>query len=354
MKLIVITTLFLLLVNLSFSQQRLPFSEKEVDVDGRVFLPYTKGEVVRKISGAQKPVLDKICSIITAWDSIVSPQGMKVFCFGYDNSLEIYFLPYLFEDGVRFASEGGPNLSISVNDPLKIVGFSVAPGIYICPQKTADFYGYPIYEKGTGGEVTIVTNTKVPLYVPVSQEEYLRALIEETTKKTSPLPDKGDYQKQLQEMEKNYQELRKLDEETAKEVRKAIDELRKEMNQNNGGNLSSTDPVSMLKNKLSAMTEEERKRDAYYRGEDFSGLMPYAQRKYGDALVRINPVFIEEISKPGIQLLVISWSLSSDNMNEDKPRFYDKGRKGFHIADNLMKELYKSPKIWNNVFDICK
>lgn len=248
--------------------------------------------------------------------------------------------------------EGGPHLEISINDPLSIVGHSVASGIYINPQKTADFYGYPIYN--TGREVTIVTKAKIPLYVPVSQEEYLRALIAETAKKTSPQPDKEDYQKQLQEMEKNYQELRKQDAEAAKEVRKAIDDLRKELNQKRDDNQSSIDPVTMLKNKLSAMTEEERKREAYYGGEDITGLVPYEQRKYGEELVRINPSLMHETSKSGIHLLVLSWTISSDNMNSDKPRFYNKKTYGYYHVDYLMSKLYENREIWRKVFDMVQ
>ncbi len=351
MKLIVITTLLFLLANLSFSQQRPPFSEKEVEVDGRVFLPFTKGEVVRKNNGPQKPVFDQICSIITAWDSIAPPQGMKVFCYGFDNSLEIYFLPYLFEEGARFASEGGPNLSIYANDPRQMFGSEIAPNIFLCPQKTADFNGFPVYQTGRG-EATVISKKMIPPFIPVSQEEYLKALIAKEEKKEDSYSP-PDHQKQLREMEQTYQKLIKIDNEAAQEFKQQMIEYI------DNENIQPFNLVSMLKNELAGLTEDERKRPAYYGGasaiEDYhnaSGLVPYENRKNADALVRPNPALIDGNSKDKIQLFVIRWSVGG-NADLDKPRLYTEGRRGFHLADYLMSELYKNQKIWSEIFKIC-
>lgn len=339
-----------------FAQQRPPFSDNAVKTeDGSLLLPYTKGEVKKNITGANKQTFDKICSIITAWDSINPPQGIEIDCFGYEERLEIYFRNYVSANGHKFTEEGGPHLEISVNDPLSIVGRSVTSGIYLCPQKTADFYGYPIYNRGSG-EVTIVTNLKAPLYIPVSQEEYLKTLIadeEKNASKYSP-PTSQDYQATLLEMGKAYQKLLETDKEAAEEFRQQMLEFKKEMNQKKDENQPLTDPVSMLKKELLAMTEEEKNREAYYGGEDISHLMPYEQKQYGDALVKINPALIQETSKSGIHLITLLWSVSSDNAaDEDKPRLYNKGSKGYYHVDYLMNKLYENREIWNEIFDVC-
>lgn len=356
LKSLTVTILLFLQANTMFSQQRPPFSEKTTETEGRIFLPFTKGEVVRKINGPQKPVFDEICSIITAWDSIAPPQGIKVSCYGFDNSLEIYFSPYLFEEGTRFASEGGPKLSIYVNDPLQMFGSQIAPGIFICPQKTADFNGFPIYQTDRQ-EVTIVHKKKIPLFVPVTQEEYLKALIakkeENTTKGSNP-----DYQTTFGEMEQAYQKLLKTDKEAAAEFKQQIDEFRAEADKNGEGT-NMPDIVALLKKELSGLTAEERSRQAYYGGaaaiEEYhnaSGLVPYENRENADALVRPNPALIESSSNDQVQLLVICWSVG-ENINQDKPRLYNEDRDGFHLADDLMNKLYKSQKTWNNIFNIC-
>ena len=342
MKLIVITTLLFLLANLSFSQQRPLFSEKEVEVDGRVFLPYTKGEVVRKISGPHKPVFDQICSIITAWDSIAPPQGMKVFCYGFDNSLEIYFLPYLFEEGARFVLEGGPNLSIYANDPPQMFGSEIAPNIFLCPQKTADFNGFPVYQTGRG-EATVISKKKIPIFIPVSQEE---------KKEDSYSPP--DHQTQLHEMEQTYQKLLKVDKEAAQEFKQQMIEYI------DNNNIQPINLVSMLKNELAGLTADEKKRPAYCGGasaiEDYhnaSGLVSYKNRENADALVRPNPALIDGNSKDKIQFLVIRWSVGG-NVNLDMTQLYSGGRKGFLLADRKMAELYQGKNIWKQVFQMVK
>lgn len=107
------------------------------------------------------------------------------------------------------------------------------------------------------------------------------------------------------------------------------------------------------------MTDEEKSRQAFYGGawameeyQNISGLVPFDGKKRGEALVRANPKIIESSNK-GVQLLIISWWIGSNNPNEDKPYLYDKGRAGFHLADHLMSELYKNQKIWSTIFNIC-
>jgi hypothetical protein len=349
--------LLLLRSNAVPAQQRHPFSEKTVDVKDRTFLPFTKGEVVRKISGTQKPVLDQICSIITAWDSIAPPQGIKVFCSGFENSLDIYFLPYLFEDGIRVASEGGPMVSVYVNDPLRMFGHPVVSDIFLCPQKTADFNGFPIYCNGRQ-EVTIVSGKKIPLFVPVSQEEYLKVLIakEEKANQTNP---GSDYQSAFREMEKAYQQLLKTDKEAANEFKLQMDEFKAEIGKN-GNEANVIDPVALLKQELAGLSAEGQKQQAWFSGasavetyKNASGLVPFEDRHNAHALVRYNPSLIEGSSKDQVQLLVICWSVG-ESIDSDKPRVYKEGRAGFHLAHHLMSQLYLDQKIWAAIFQICK
>lgn len=352
---ILVALLWLLPVCILFAQQRPPFSDKTVKTeDGTLLMPYTKGEVEKNITGNYKPTFEKICSIITSWDSINPPQGMQIDCFGYEKRLEIYFRNYVYADGQRFPEEGGPHLEISVNDPLSMVGKPVASGIYLCPQKTADFHGYPVYRIGVG-EVTVVTKTHIPLYVPVSQEEYLKTLIAEEEKnasKYSPLKSQ-DYQATLQEMEKAYQKLLETDKEAAKEFKQQMLDFEKEITKKPEAGQADTTPVSLLKKKLSAMTEEEKRLDAYYGGEDISQLIPYEQRQYGDAMIKINPALIRETAKSGIHLLVLWCSLVAYNATDVRnPRLFNKGNEGNYHANYLMSKLYEDQKIWDNIFHL--
>ena len=334
------------------AQQRAPFSDKKVEVDGRLFMPFTKGEVERKISGTHQPWFDEVCSIICSWDSITPPQGLKVACYGSDNALEIYFLPYLFEDGVRFASESGPNLRIFVNSPFQMFGSPVVDGIFLCPKKRADFNGYPIYQNDRG-EVTIVCKKSDPLFIPVSQEEYLRALIANEEKK-APQNINADNQAALREMERAYQELLKIDKEAAKEFKQHLDDFATDAN-NAGNGSGMPDMVTSLKNELSALSTEERSKQACYGGasameryHNASGLVRDGNSEDSEVLVKPNPALIDPSPANQIQLLVISWSVG-DGENVDKPRFYNEGGDGFNLADYLMSKLYNNQRIWSRI-----
>jgi len=347
----------LLLPVLISAQQRIPFSEKTVKLDdGTLLLPYTKGEVKKDITGTYGQTFNRICSIIEAWDSINPPQGMEIDCFAYGERLEIYFRSYLCFNGQKYPEEGGPKLTISVNDLSSIAGRHVASGIYLCPQKVADFHGHPIYDVG-GYEVTIVTKTELPFYIPLSREEYLEALIADEEKKDSEYsaPQASDYQATLQEMEKSYQMLLKTDKEAAEEFRQQMIDFKEEANKEMVAKRQDASPVALFKKELSAMSEEEKKSAAYHGGEDFSGLMPYGQTQYGDALVRVNPALMKTPSRSGIHLIALSWSVSSDDAAEaDKPRLYNKGSEGFYHTDYLMSKLYDNKEIWDKIFSLCE
>jgi len=348
--------LFLLfMADAVFAQQRQCFSEKKVVVDDRTFLPFTKGEVVRKISGPQKNILDQICSVITAWDSIAPPQGMKVLCSGLDRSLDIYFLPYLFEDGIRYASEGGPMVSIYVNDPLCMFGLPVVSDIFLCPQQTAGFHGFPIY-RNDRHEITVVSKKQVPLFVPVSQEEYLKALIAKE-EKNQDTNTGSDYQSAFREMEQAYQQLLKTDQVAAREFKQQMVAFKAEVGKSG---TEMIDPVALLKKELSGLTAQERTRQALYGGasaieayRNASGLVPYEDRRNAEALVRPNPALITGSATGQVQLLVVSWTVGSPDVY-DKPRMYAEDRAGFHLAENLMRQLYLDQKIWSEVFRICR
>ena len=100
------------------------------------------------------------------------------------------------------------------------------------------------------------------------------------------------------------------------------------------------------------MSEEEKRENAYYGGDDISGLIPYEQKEYGDLLVKINPALISEISKSGINLLTIEWEINEVPISE-KSELYNEGRLGFLLTDYLMSLLHEDQDIWNRILDIC-
>ena len=177
---------------------------------GSETMPFARGEV-RKIqttlpefpvrySDRYFPFLDKITDIVARWDKLNPPQGFratfhKLLDVTYDeeiyeypgddplphrvSELRIIFEPYYVGDkGEPDVAEIGISASASlrINHLYIVAGSPIIADIHSCPLKTADFYGFPIYET-TNGEVTIIYKKQAPLFIPVTQEEYLNAHI---------------------------------------------------------------------------------------------------------------------------------------------------------------------------------
>src|SRR5574344_94109 len=159
-----------------YSQEHSPAT---VTVGDDIFLPYMKGKVVNRI-----PQTDinskKIFNIIRSQTSINTPQGYEVESYsdGSNRFLDISFMPYQLEEG-EAVRKPGSSVIFYFNDINSIFGQPLQSGIgdiYTAPVKTSDFMGYPIYVH-EGKEVIAIYKGDEPLFLPVSQEEYLTALI---------------------------------------------------------------------------------------------------------------------------------------------------------------------------------
>jgi len=314
-----------------------------------------------------------IVSILSQWAKLLPPKGFEArfntiinvlpddsFDDPEDDpspktsaTIELYFAPYLWsnEMGKYPDYEFATKVTIYVNYLSGYLpGSSIAKNIYVCPLKTADFYGASIYQTNRQ-EITIFSKSGVPLFLPVSQEEFLKEQIKDAQKKSSPAPQKEDMRKQI---ESTYQSLLKLNKEEAEEFKKeslkGLDEM---------GTVKSIDMAGMLKKELQSMSSTERKRQGVYslgaleKYNNASGLCPKSGLDDGDPLVKINPELLGTSGSGDIRLLVIGWEkLRMEDGSYDKPRFF----KGKEKYDNLhiwnMGQLYLQKEIWQKVFSL--
>lgn len=399
--------------------QEAPCSDEPVDTgDGWKMMPFVKGEVFShfqvdnpfgiSFSKAQetglKTRLNQLETAFSAWDKMNPPQGFKVSFYHHVSPesaisegsseiksstrltgfTELYFHAYFKnENGKKsILSEVSSGVTLWVNNTSAIAGSPLLYGIYVCPQKTADFLGFPVFQTNRQ-EVTVISKKGIPVYVPVSQEEYLKALIkywrekigEEQLSQQNPENQKsikslaGEKEKRRAEMEKAYRELLKYDKNAAEELKKAWQEVEEtiaregdgENGEITGAGLSAqavsqmNQVIEELKNELNALSPEQKNQQAWYSvgamemyGNQ-SGLVPYEDRENAEALVKINPALIDW-SRPAteIQLLVLQWRVG--NQNPDIPRFYNEGKNGFLLADFNMAELYQQKNIWEEIF----
>jgi len=261
---------FCSLIQITALAQQHPFSnEVVVDGYGNEAMPYARGEVIKRMDFSDPQVPDefqnrykttlyKITDVATGWNKLSPPQGFRAsfhqtIDIAYDDdiyesinndpapyyvsSLEIVFEPYFkSETGKPEVSPQGVSsvVTLSINNPYWLVGLPLINDIYVCPRKTSDFYGYPVYQTNRN-EITVVSKKQIPLFIPVSQEEYLRAQMafwenemaknqEEQQNTENQLSIKETFNaekaERLKNMEEAYNALLKYDKEAAEELKR--------------------------------------------------------------------------------------------------------------------------------------
>ncbi|MDD4190474.1 MAG: hypothetical protein PHI28_04035 [Mangrovibacterium sp.] len=418
--------LFVLVQSFGFAQEH-PFSnEVVINTYGGETMPFARGEVRRtqnimlefpvRYSGSYLPTLDKITDIVVRWDKLNPPQGFratfdKLLDVTYDEEiyeyrgddplphrvpdLRIIFEPYFVGDqGEPDVAEIGISASASlrINNPYMVAGSPIIAGIYLCPLKTADFYGFPIYET-TDGEVTIIYKKQAPLFIPVTQEEYINAHISfweneiaknqtgqkipENKRSVRETVDSEKAERQAA-LEKAYQEMLKYDKKAAEDLKKTMMEVESQLASRMAtdpdaayskndllekGNEIARQTIKALKAELAALSPEQRKKQAHYNvdaREDYnnhSGLVPFEKAKPRincDPLIRINKNTVDA-NNPEPQLMVIKWSILFPSAKSHlSPRFFDDDEKRYRAnrGDIGIAELYKQKDIWENVFDL--
>lgn len=420
--------LILCLMQLISGAQQHPFSnEVVIDAYGNETMPYTRGETKRfiynssQVSGDQQSELvnemEKVCSITSGWSKLSPPQGYnveykKIISVAFNNnifesaeedpaaflcySLDIAFRPfYKGENGTPVtSSEIASGIDLDFNNPYCMVGSPLIADIYVCPRQIAEFYGYPIYRTNIS-EITIVSKKQMPLFIPVTQEEYIHAHIkhwEDELAKNQKEQRKPENQKSYREtfeeekkerlanMEEAYNELLKVDRKMAEDFKKTSLENEAKLSaellvsQEAGipdsekfkeSSNTISDCIEELKKELSALSPSQRKLQAHYDVDameiyhNHSGLVPFEKAKPRvncEPLIRVNPKIVDHRNSSP-QLLVLSWSiLFAGTKSCESPRFFDNDPKNYmaHAGDIGIAQLYKQQEIWEKIFQLVE
>lgn len=298
-------------------------------------------------------------------------------------SLQFTIAPYYKIDGEPIADFNiNSGFYLFLNNPSKMAGDPIISDIYLCPKKVDSFCNYPVYATNRQ-EVTIINFSGKPLFVPVSQEEYIHTLIAYWEQKINDdQKDKEKYiddvnnltsndakKKQKEEFERTYNELLKYDKNAAEELKKTYEETLTTIENFNeedniGDNAFETSialnksQIEKLKAELAAMTDAEKKRQAYYAvgasdgSAKISDLLPESQKELGDALVRINPELLKSDTDK-IEIVCIQWHLLNREFS-DKPRLVEISNTSDWFIDDKILTLYLDSNFWNNVFSNFK
>jgi hypothetical protein len=290
-------------------------------------------------------------------------------------SLEIHFSPYYLENGKPAVNFKVTSFFwMSFNNPYELAGTPIMADVYPCPQMIAEFHGYPIYATNRE-EVTIINFSDKPLFVPVSQEDFidLAVLYWEQKIKAETIA-RADYlaniskqnsneetQRQQADFEQAYNQLLQYDKTAAADLKKTFEEVMA-MNLHETNDVAVFDSaisfaqtqILRLNEELAAMSPSERKRQGVYSVQAYesfnnaSGLVPPTHKANGDALVRINPDLVDA-SPEKIHIISIHYHLL--NHEFDKPRSCQLSNDAGYITDNKLLSIYSDTTFWNKIFE---
>jgi len=293
------------------------------------------------------------------------------------SNLEISLAPY-FKIGGKAVTDFhiASIFCIYLNDPYNIAGTPLMADIYTCPQVIDSFHGHSVCMTNRG-EVTIINFTGKPLFIPVSQEDFINTLIKYWGNKIKKVyKEQGinreneeqffsDEAKKQRDAEflQAYKELIKYDKNAAEELKKNYEETSQQLNVNPDNNsdiaVFEKEQIRRLKEELQNMSTAEKKRQGYYNLEamekfnNASGLLPKKYINSGDALVRINPNLVQD-NPNKVQLVSIHWYLLQKGEFSDSPRQQGYSDDAGLLTDNILLDLYKDKAFWTKVFNILQ
>lgn len=264
---------------------------------------------------------------------------------------------------------------IHINNPYKIAGTPLMADIYVCPQVVDNFNGYTVYITNRR-EVTIINFSEKPLFLPVTQEDFINILINYWEYKIAEVNNEQVNMQNIEdefysdeakkqrdtEFKKAYNELLKYDKNAAVEFKKNYEESLQNLSNssNNETDLSvfENEQIRRLKEELQNMSAAERQRQGYYsleameRFNNVSGLLPKEYIKSGDALVRINPDLVND-NPDNIQLVSIHWYMMNEEFS-DVPRKLNYSDDAGFLTDNVILNLYKDNTFWTEIFKLLQ
>ena len=374
--------LFLMLSVNALAQERPPFSDKVVNINGTKYLPYHKGNytfVTQKIGNDQfiepkdfvsaRTIIVKINDILNQSVWINAPQGVEVQGFmstdknnsdvtGRPNGISWRISPYFMgKEKPFFDGHAGISVFLKLNTVIDIVGYSFENSgiMWALPEKIGEFYGYPVYHHGRGS-VAIISKKGVQFYLPVSREKYLKNMIKLLNIEDEKLKAEID-----SSMAIAYSELEKLkqnlDNTTFTQMKNTLDEQYREMLKNMPGkSLEILAQIKIFEDALQQTPADELKLPARGATDDnqdsanATGLVKPNQQ--GIDIVIPNPALIDSSRiHTSPQLLVITLSLN-DAM-EDK-RSYENSNDAVNLKHYSKWKFFAERELWENVFDIIE
>ena len=286
-----------------------------------------------------------ICDAVLGSKALEDRSDVKVLCIGDKHRLDIYLLPIFEDQGQFYSGEGGPRLSFSVGDPSAVLDAPIVSDIFIRPTEEDSLHGLQCVGN-VSGRMLVAKDPRIPLFVPVTKEDFLRSLIdaESNSKKSKP-----DSLLRESEIDKIYREMLRFDKEAAEAFRAEAAEAMKTA-AGIQAEESNANVLGKLKKELNSMPPAVRRQPAFYGGawamEKFgnaSGLLYGDAESEGDALVRANPALKgRRNGHPKILVILLPEMHEADRTESYVPEGY---KKVYDIMERLCGEAIKKAAV---------
>lgn len=382
------------------------FSDEIILYRGERFMPFIDGPIEEsyipasgltrkqmRIEPVMKENLSLVSSFLKGCPVLDPPQGVKLVISSktlphadfneYEllrGSLQLeFYVTMVCNEKPCYDKKTDATVTISINDPEKLVATHIIDDIWLQPKMVSDFWGYPVYRfASTQKEITVVSGSVLPLYIPVVREDFIMALIRhfneiiEENQRIAALPQSKERFLSLSgeealnrraEFEEAYEKMHRFDPLLARKLKENYEITEKRILEAGADSLAAIsqsqylsmqigvwrEGVRKLRAELNAMSPTERRSQAHWSESEAlntSGLTPPGHPG-SNPLARINPAIFDS-SRPvtDIQLITVEWGID--------PAPFANFKRGRNLQYHKLFMLTQCEEAWRNIFKLTK
>jgi hypothetical protein len=403
-KALYVLVVFTFLLPAAQAQHPVSFSDEIVLYRGERFMPYIDGSIEvhssvhEGLSRQQQRLAPEMLDKVTAVAEILKycpflrpPQGIKVVIkpavlppseFNESTSLIgnlklEFFVTMVCNEKPCYDKITDASFTLAFNEPLNLAAVHIMDDIWVQPRKVSEFHGFPVYRLFNGRrEATVVHANNIPLYLPVSREDFIMNLIRHFSEiiaedeRLAATPDvkkslvgfsDAEARERFAHFENEFKRLNRFDPLLARKLKENFELVEKRLGlarTDSSVVISQNQYISMqlsvwkegirkLRAELNAMSPSERRSQAHWSESEVlntSGLTPPGHPG-SNPVARINPAVLDN-SRPetNIQLITLEW-------NVDTAPFAT-FRQGRNLQYHRLHELSLWETGWQSIFKL--
>jgi hypothetical protein len=347
------------------------FSDEIILYRGERFMPFIDGALEEytipsadftrqqlRMVGTMRDKISEASSILKACQIFHPPQGFKLVIhsqalppvdFHNNESLSgtlriELFVTMVCNEKPCYDKKTDATVSITFNNPTRLVSTHIMDDIWLQPRRISDFFGRPVYRLlNDRREITVVSGHEIPLYLPVTREDFIMTLIrhfgemitedeylaaQPQSKEIELSFSDAENGKRKDNFEIAYNSMFRFDPLLARKLKENFHQAEQKLEEAKSDStiiITESQYINMqlnvwregirkLRAELNAMSPSERRSQAHWSESETmntSGLTPPGHPG-SNPVARINPQIIDN-SKPetDIQLITLEWGVDT-------------------------------------------